>query len=176
MFGWFCPELACERNGGNLSYRMKVEEVESIKEELACDQQWQEIGTSVPSLAGEYFLVTGSGKFFRNVELRPEANICIVEIDETGEHYRILLGTDRGRKTDQRTAVPPDEPCSEKRSDRWPPPCDLPCTSGKCDRPDVRTASGRQGIYKRTLGNGNRVSGGIPRRCGCGWLDGTGRS
>lgn len=91
-----------ERNGGNLSYRIKPEEVESVKEELSQDREWQEIGTSVPSLAGEYFLVTGSGKFFRNVELKPEANICIVEIDETGEKYRICWGLiEGGRPTSE---------------------------------------------------------------------------
>ena len=37
-----------ERNGGNLSYRIKHEEVESVKEELSYDGKWQPIGTSVP--------------------------------------------------------------------------------------------------------------------------------
>lgn len=55
-----------ERNGGNLSYRVKPEEVESVKENFEA-KKWQPIGTSVPNLAGEYFLVTGSGKYFRNV-------------------------------------------------------------------------------------------------------------
>ena len=57
-----------ERNGGNLSYRIKPEEVDEVKEELCFDKPWQPIGTSVPGLAGEYFLVTGSGKYFRNVQ------------------------------------------------------------------------------------------------------------
>ena len=69
-----------ERNGGNLSYRIKEEEVESVKEELSYDNPWQAIGTSVPQLAGEYFLVTGSGKYFRNVILDAAANICIMPI------------------------------------------------------------------------------------------------
>lgn len=54
-----------ERNGGNLSYRMKAEEVEAVKEELSV-KEWQPIGTAVPDLAGEYFLVSGSGKYMRN--------------------------------------------------------------------------------------------------------------
>ena len=52
-----------ERNGGNLSYRIKAEEIESVKEELN-PGEWQPIGTTVPKLANEYFLVTGSGKYF----------------------------------------------------------------------------------------------------------------
>ena len=76
-----------ERNGGNLSYRIKPEEVESVKEELTDSNSWQPIGTSVPKLAGEYFMVTGSGKYFRNVILDPAANSCIIEVDEAGENY-----------------------------------------------------------------------------------------
>ena len=45
-----------ERNGGNLSYRVKPEEVESVKENFEA-KKWQPIGTSVPNLAGEYFLM-----------------------------------------------------------------------------------------------------------------------
>lgn len=85
-----------ERNGGNLSYRIREDEVESIKEELAWDKPWQPMGASVPGLKGEYFLVTGSGKYFRNVALDPEANICIVEVDETGENYRLCWGLVKG--------------------------------------------------------------------------------
>ena len=54
-----------ERNGGNLSYRIRPEEVESVKENFE-PKSWTPIGTKVPKLGGEYFLVTGSGKFFRN--------------------------------------------------------------------------------------------------------------
>ena len=70
-----------ERNGGNLSYRMKPEEVEEVKEFLSEDGEWKEIGTGVPKLAGEYFMVTGSGKYFRNAILDPEDSICIIELD-----------------------------------------------------------------------------------------------
>ena len=91
-----------ERNGGNLSYRIKPEEVESVKEDLAFDKPWQPIGTSVPNLAGEFFLVTGSGKFFRNVILDPAANICIIEVDEKGENFRICWGlVNGGRPTSE---------------------------------------------------------------------------
>lgn len=91
-----------ERNGGNLSYRMKPEEVSEIKQDLAYDRPWQPIGTGVPQLAGEYFLVTGSGKYFRNVILAPEETICIIELDEYGEQFRICWGlTGGGRPTSE---------------------------------------------------------------------------
>ncbi|MDF2889401.1 MAG: Rhamnulose-phosphate aldolase [Lacrimispora sp.] len=91
-----------ERNGGNLSYRIKAEEVESVKEELVKNAPWQPIGTTVKDLAGEYFMVTGSGKYFRNVILDPAANTCIIEIDESGENYRICWGlVNGGRPTSE---------------------------------------------------------------------------
>lgn len=85
-----------ERNGGNLSYRIKPEEVESVKEELSYDGEWQPIGTSVPALAGEYFMVSGSGKFMRNMILDPQSNCCIIEVDQAGENYRICWGLAKG--------------------------------------------------------------------------------
>lgn len=81
-----------ERNGGNLTYRMKDEEVKYVQSVFSYQRAWEDIGTEVPELANEYFLVTGSGKYFRNVELDPEANIGIVEIDETGTKYRVVWG------------------------------------------------------------------------------------
>ncbi|WP_270525492.1 rhamnulose-1-phosphate aldolase [Longibaculum muris] len=85
-----------ERNGGNLTYRMKDEEVKQVACYFTNEREWDEIGTEVPHLAGEYFLTTGSGKFFRNVELAPQENIGIVEIDETGTKYRVVWGLING--------------------------------------------------------------------------------
>lgn len=91
-----------ERNGGNLSYRIKPEEVESVKENLNFSNPWQPIGTTVKDLAGEFFMVTGSGKYFRNVILDPAANTCIIEVDESGENYRICWGlVNGGRPTSE---------------------------------------------------------------------------
>ncbi len=90
-----------ERNGGNLSYRVKREEVAQVEESFEA-KEWAQIGTSVPKLAGEYFLVTGSGKYFRNVAIKPEDSICMIEIDETGERYRIVWGlVNGGRPTSE---------------------------------------------------------------------------
>lgn len=85
-----------ERNGGNLSYRIKPEEVEEVKEYFHEPGEWKAIGTSVPSLANEYFMVTGSGKYFRNVILDPEDTSCIIQLDDKGENYRILWGLCNG--------------------------------------------------------------------------------
>lgn len=90
-----------ERNGGNLSYRVKEEEVLQVKEDLVAGS-WQPIGTTVPDLAGEFFLVTGSGKYFRNVSIKPEDSICLIELDAAGENYRIMWGlVNGGRPTSE---------------------------------------------------------------------------
>ena len=91
-----------ERNGGNLSYRMKDSDVEKVKDELNFESQWQDIGGKVPDLACEYFMVTGSGKFFRNVQIKPEANVCIIVLDDKGEKFKIVWGlTEGGRPTSE---------------------------------------------------------------------------
>lgn len=91
-----------ERNGGNLSYRMKDEDVAEVKENLDESGAWQEIGTSVPDLANEYFLVTGSGKYFRNVAFEPEDSIGIIRVDDSGTKYQIQWGfVNGGRPTSE---------------------------------------------------------------------------
>lgn len=91
-----------ERNGGNLSYRMKDEDVAAVKEFLSEDGEWKEIGTEVPGLANEYFMVTGSGKYFRNVIIDPEDSIGIIKVDETGTKYQIQWGfVNGGRPTSE---------------------------------------------------------------------------
>ena len=91
-----------ERNGGNLTYRMKEEEVREVLPLLDRTGEWKSIGASVPGLAEEYFLVTGSGKYFRNVSLDPEDSTAIIEIDGKGENYRICWGlVNGGRPTSE---------------------------------------------------------------------------
>ena len=75
-----------ERNGGNLTYRMKEEEVAQCR--LFFDPQpreWVNMGVQADNLAGEYFITTGSGKFFRNVEPDPVHSIGIVEINDKAQ-------------------------------------------------------------------------------------------
>ena len=80
-----------ERNGGNLSYRMTDEEVRQV---LCLNQTapgaWTPIGVSVPLLAGQWYVVTGS------VQHAPEDCLAIIEIDGKGENYRIRWGLVHG--------------------------------------------------------------------------------
>ena len=85
-----------ERNGGNLSYRMRREEAQVVSGCLHTDKPWQKIGATVPDLGGQCFMVTGSGKYLSNVLRDPEDTVCIIELDEAGENYRILWGLVNG--------------------------------------------------------------------------------
>ena len=88
-----------ERNGGNLTYRMKEEEVAECRPFF--DEQpreWVNMGVQADNLAGEYFITTGSGKFFRNVESDPVHSIGIVEINDKGDSWRIVWGLEDGAK------------------------------------------------------------------------------
>ena len=87
-----------ERNGGNLSYRMTPEDVEECRDAFTFDRPWVPMGVADRSLGGEYFLVTGSGKYMRNVSEDPEGNLGILEIDPEGRAYRIVWGLSDGGK------------------------------------------------------------------------------
>lgn len=87
-----------ERNGGNITYRLTKEEVEDIKGLIDESGKYTSIGVKVPNLANEYFLVTGSGKFIRNVAINLEENVGIVKVDESGENYKVVWGLINGAK------------------------------------------------------------------------------
>lgn len=87
-----------ERNGGNLTYRIPQSELEDIIDDLNFDADFTPIGTDVPSLAGEYFMVTGSGKYFSNIHIDPVDTCGIVEIDARGKNYRTVWGFVNGAK------------------------------------------------------------------------------
>jgi len=73
-----------------------------IRPRLNAPGEWTPIGTEVPGLAGEFFLVTGSGKYFRNIIVDPEVCLAIIELDETGCNYRIRWGlVEGGRPTSE---------------------------------------------------------------------------
>ena len=88
-----------ERNGGNLTYRLTDAEVAEMTPFFdAQPRPWVAMGVTGENLAGSYFLSTGSGKFFRNVITDPEDSICVVEINDKGDSYRIRWGLVNGGK------------------------------------------------------------------------------
>jgi len=85
-----------ERNGGNLTYRLREEEVEGLRPFFKAPGQWVPMGVQADNLKGEYFIATGSGKYFRNVPLEPQDNLCIVEINGAGDSWRVVWGLEKG--------------------------------------------------------------------------------
>ena len=91
-----------ERNGGNLTYRMTDEEVESCKPFFDFNGEWVEMGVQADNLRGAFFATTGSGRYFRNVEIDPAYNAGIVQINDGGDAWRIVWGlTDGGKPTSE---------------------------------------------------------------------------
>lgn len=80
-----------ERNGGNLSYRLAQHEAADALGELPCGA-WDPIGTAVPGIAGQAFLITAAGSYFGNVAADPAASAGIIEVDEAGTRYRKRWG------------------------------------------------------------------------------------
>ena len=80
-----------ERNGGNISLLLDKDAVSAY---LDTETVLRTIptGFSAPELAGRYFLVTGTGKYFKNVQYAPEVNLGLVRIATDGEHAELLWG------------------------------------------------------------------------------------
>lgn len=80
-----------ESNGGNISLRLKEEYYEYFNEHEPISD-WIKLPVPMPEIGGDRFLVTGTGRFLRNIELFPEKNVGVIETDEKGEAYRLLWG------------------------------------------------------------------------------------
>lgn len=86
-----------ERNGGNVSVLLDEEQV---KEYLDTDKVLRVIptGFDAKELVGKYFIVTGTGKYFKNVEGDPETNLGIIRIGADGKSAELLWGYKDGGK------------------------------------------------------------------------------
>ncbi|MBQ7387132.1 MAG: rhamnulose-1-phosphate aldolase [Clostridia bacterium] len=86
-----------ERNGGNLSYRILPEELEGY---VDTDKVIRTIptGFDASALAGMVFLVTGTGKYFKNVQYDPERNLGLIKISADGQSGELLWGYSDGGK------------------------------------------------------------------------------
>lgn len=85
-----------ERNGGNISMRLLDDDVSPFSADFYAEPRYVSLTQSVTELANSYFIVTGSGKFFRNVALAPEENLVVLRIDAQGKGYHIVWGLSLG--------------------------------------------------------------------------------
>ncbi len=89
-----------EANGGNISVRLSAEY--DTEFDAMPPSEWRALSASLPQLSHEKFLITGTGKFLRNISLAPHQNVGVLELNDTGNHYRILCGfDDDGRPTSE---------------------------------------------------------------------------
>ena len=96
-----------ERNGGNISYLLKEEEVAEYLDlnnviRTIPLMGVNEVDFDASPLEGKIFIVTGTGKYFKNVESDPETNLGIVRIGKGGKEVELLWGfKDGGRPTSE---------------------------------------------------------------------------
>ena len=85
-----------ERNGGNISLLLSEEEVK--------DYISGEVIRTIPlnfdakEIIGRYFLVTGTGKYFKNVKYDPAANLGLIRIAQNGTDAELMWGYSDGGK------------------------------------------------------------------------------
>jgi len=86
-----------ERNGGNISYLLDEAEV---AEYLDLNKVIRTIPTGFDAtpLIGKIFIVTGTGKYFKNVDPDPETNLGIIRIAADGTTAELLWGYADGGK------------------------------------------------------------------------------
>ena len=86
-----------ERNGGNIS--LLLDEAD-VKEYLDTAKVLRTLptGFEAPELEGRYFLVTGTGKYFKNVQYAPAVNLGLVRLTAQGTQAELLWGFEDGGK------------------------------------------------------------------------------
>ena len=89
-----------ERNGGNLSYILLEEEVKEV-----CDinNVIREIhyDFDMSDIVGRYFLITGTGKYFKNCKKFPKENLGILKVKDSHTLSLLWGYSDGGRPTSE---------------------------------------------------------------------------
>lgn len=86
-----------ERNGGNVSLLL---DEKAICEYIDPKKVLRVIptGFEAKELEGKYFLVTGTGKYFKNVQYAPDVNLGVVRLVDGGKNAELLWGFSDGGK------------------------------------------------------------------------------
>ncbi len=86
-----------ERNGGNISCLLDEDEAAAYLD-LGRVIRTIPLGFDAADLAGRLFLVTGTGKYFKNVADDPETNLGVIRIARDGTTAEVLWGFRDGGK------------------------------------------------------------------------------
>ncbi|WP_017470394.1 rhamnulose-1-phosphate aldolase [Amphibacillus jilinensis] len=84
-----------ERNGGNVSYLIEEQQLQNYLD-LNHVKRSIPLAFPVKTLANRYFIVTGSGKYFKNVAKDPEDTLAIVKVASDGQSVDLLWGLSNG--------------------------------------------------------------------------------
>ena len=80
-----------ERNGGNISLLLSEAEAAPYVDVNAGLRDIP-TGFDAPELDGKFFLITGTGKYFKNVQYDPAKNLGLVRLTDGGRTARLLWG------------------------------------------------------------------------------------
>ena len=68
-----------ERNGGNLSFIVSEEEVKEVTSNLSIKKEFK-TDFDMKDIVGRYFLITGTGTYFKNMKSNPNDNLGIMKV------------------------------------------------------------------------------------------------
>ncbi len=89
-----------ERNGGNVSMMLDEPDVRDYIDGKVI--RTIPMNFNAEKLIGKYFLVTGTGKYFKNVQYEPGVNLGLIRIARNGTDAELMWGyTDGGRFTSE---------------------------------------------------------------------------
>jgi len=80
-----------ESNGGNISLRLNEENFNYFNE-IKPKSDLIQLPITMAEIAGERFLVSGTGRFLRNIEIAPEKNVGVIELNNKGDAYQLIWG------------------------------------------------------------------------------------
>ena len=89
-----------ERNGGNLSYILTEEEVNSLCNPNNVIREFH-YDFDMQDLVGLYFIITGTGKYFKNCLKDPENNLGIMKVKDKNTLSLVWGYADGGRPTSE---------------------------------------------------------------------------
>ena len=155
-----------ERNGGNVSLLLEESQVNDYVDGAVL----REIptGFSCPELDGKYFLVTGTGKYFKNVQYAPEINLGLVRLTDGGETAQLLWGFADGGKF---TSEFPAHMMSHAERLKVDPQNRVALSPGESAGHDLCPQLGRKGLYPHPLADVYRMHRGVPRWRECTAVD-----